>query len=87
MAKEAAEEGFTELAEMFSNIAEVEAVHEKRYRDFAKNLEEGHVFLKDGKVFWKCRNCGAIYECVEAPEICPVCKHKQAHFEIQAKNW
>ena len=87
MAKEAAEEGFKELAEMFSNIAKVEAVHEKRYRDFAKNLEEGHVFLKDGKVFWKCRNCGAIYEFAEAPKICPVCKHTQAHFEIQAKNW
>ena len=45
------------------------------------------VFLKDGKVFWKCRNCGAIFECKEAPQKCPVCDHRQAHFEIQAKNW
>lgn len=87
MAKEAEEEGFSELAEMFRNIAKVEAEHEKRYKDFAKNLEEGRVFLKDGKVFWKCRNCGAIFECSEAPQKCPVCNHPQAHFEIQAKNW
>ena len=87
MAKEAEEEGFRELAEMFRNIAKVEAEHEKRYKEFAKNLEEGHVFLKDGKVFWKCRNCGAIFECAEAPQKCPVCNHPQAHFEIRAKNW
>jgi rubrerythrin len=87
MAREAEEEGFGELAEMFRNIAKVEAEHEQRYRDFAKNLEEGRVFLKDGKVFWKCRNCGAIFECLEAPHKCPVCNHPQAHFEIRAKNW
>ena len=87
MAREAEEEGFGELAEMFRNIAKVEAEHEQRYRDFAKNLEEGRVFLKDGKVFWKCRNCGAIFECIEAPQKCPVCSHPQAHFEIRAKNW
>ena len=87
MAKEAEEEGFGELAEMFRNIARVEAEHEQRYREFAKNLREGRVFLKDGKVFWKCRNCGAIFECIEAPQKCPVCSHPQAHFEIRAKNW
>ena len=87
MAKEAEEEGFGELAEMFRNIARVEAEHEQRYREFAKNLREGRVFLKDGKVFWKCRNCGAIFECIEAPQKCPVCNHPQAHFEIRAKNW
>ncbi len=87
MAKEADEEGFSELAEMFRNIAKVEAEHEQRYRDFAQNIEEGHVFLKDGKVFWKCRNCGAVFECAEAPQKCPVCNHPQAHFEIRAKNW
>jgi rubrerythrin len=87
MAKEADEEGFKEIAEMFRNIAKVEAEHEQRYKDLAKNIEEGCVFLRDGKVFWKCRNCGAVYECKEAPKLCPVCKHPQAHFEIQAKNW
>lgn len=87
MAKEADEEGFAELAEMFRNIAKVEAEHEKRYKALAKNIEDGLVFLKDGKVFWKCRNCGAIFECKEAPQKCPVCNHPQAYFEIQAKNW
>ena len=87
MAKEAEEEGFGELAEMFRNIARVEAEHEQRYREFAKNLREGRVFLKDGKVFWKSRNCRAIFECIEAPQKCPVCSHPQAHFEIRAKNW
>lgn len=87
MAKEAAEEGFTELSTMFANIALVEAEHEKRYKALAENIEEGSVFLKEGKVFWKCRNCGAIFEFAEAPEKCPVCQHPQAYFEVQAKNW
>ena len=87
MAKEAKEEGFNELAEVFSGIAKVEAEHEARYNALAKNLKEGHVFMKDGKVFWKCRNCGAVFEFDKAPEKCPVCNHPQAYFEIQAKNW
>jgi len=87
MAKEAEEEGFTELAKMFGNIAAVEAEHEKRYKALVKNLEDGTVFLKNGKVFWKCRNCGAIFELDKAPEKCPVCEHPQAYFELQAKNW
>jgi rubrerythrin len=87
MAKEAEEEGFKELAAMFTAIAKIEAEHEARYNALAKNLKEGHIFMKDGKVFWKCRNCGAIFELSKAPEMCHVCKHPQAHFEIQAKNW
>ena len=84
---EAHEEGFEELATMFENIAKVEAVHEKRYRELAKNVEDGTVFAKGGKLFWKCRNCGAIFELDKAPDKCPVCNHPQAYFEIQAKNW
>lgn len=87
MAKEAREEGFNELAVMFENIAKVEAEHEKRYRALAKNIEEGTVFAKDGKLFWKCRNCGAIFELDKAPEKCPVCQHPQSYFEVQSKNW
>lgn len=87
MAMEAEEEGFTELALMFKNIAKVEAEHEARYKALLKNVEDGHVFLKDGKVFWKCRNCGAIFELNKAPEKCPVCLHPQSYFEVQAKNW
>jgi rubrerythrin len=87
MAKEAEEEGFTELADMFRRIGEVEAEHEQRYLALKKNIEDGTVFEKDGKVFWKCRNCGAIFELSKAPQVCPVCKHPQSFFEIQAKNW
>ncbi len=68
-------------------IAKVEAEHEKRYRELAKNVEDGTVFAKGGKLFWKCRNCGAVFELDKAPEKCPVCQHPQAYFEIQAKNW
>ena len=87
MAKEAREEGFNDLAVMFEGIAKVEAEHEKRYRELAKNVEDGTVFAKGGKLFWKCRNCGAVFELDKAPEKCPVCQHPQAYFEIQAKNW
>ena len=87
MAKEAREEGFVELAAMFENIAKVEAEHEKRYKDLAKNIEDGTVFAKGGKLFWKCRNCGAVFELDKAPDKCPVCNHPQSYFEVQAKNW
>lgn len=87
MAKEAREEGFVELAAMFENIANVEAEHEKRYKDLAKNIEDGTVFAKGGKLFWKCRNCGAVFELDKAPDKCPVCNHPQSYFEVQAKNW
>ena len=87
MAKEAREEGFEDLAVMFEGIGKVEAEHEKRYRALAKNIEDGTVFAKGGKLFWKCRNCGAVFELDKAPEKCPVCSHPQAYFEVQAKNW
>jgi len=87
MAKEAEEEGFKEIAAMFSNIAKVEAEHEVRYNALAKNLKEGRVFMKDGKVFWKCRNCGATFELSAAPGKCIVCQHPQSYFEVQANNW
>ena len=87
MAKDAREEGFEDLAVMFEGIAKVEAEHEKRYKALAKNIEHGTVFAKNGKLFWKCRNCGAVFELDKAPERCPVCQHPQAYFEVQAKNW
>ena len=71
MAKEAREEGFNDLAVMFEGIAKVEAEHEKRYRELAKNVEDGTVFAKGGKLFWKCRNCGAVFELDKAPREVP----------------
>jgi len=87
MAQEAREEGFDEIAAMFDIIAEVEAKHEKRYKKLMKNIEEGTVFKKNGKTYWKCRNCGYIHEGSEPPEICPVCQHPKAYFEVWAENY
>jgi rubrerythrin len=87
MAKQAREEGFEEIAVMFEGIARIEKEHEERYQKLLKNLEEGTVFKKDGKVYWKCRNCGHIHEGTEAPEKCPVCAHPRAYFELLSKNY
>ncbi len=87
MAKEARDEGFEEIAVMFEGIARIEKEHEERYQKLLKNLEDGTVFEKDGKVYWKCRNCGHIHEGTEAPEKCPVCAHPRAYFELLSKNY
>ncbi len=86
-ADEAAEEGFNEIAEVFRKIAEVEAHHEARYRALAQNIKDGKVFKKDTAIKWKCRNCGYVFEGTQAPEKCPACAHKKAHFEVLADNF
>ncbi len=87
MAKEAREEGFEDIAVMFEGIAKIEKDHEKRYRKLLENIEKDKVFKKDGKVFWKCSNCGLIHEGELAPEICPVCKHHRGFFEVVIENY
>jgi len=86
-AKTAREEGFPAVAAAFDAISIAEKQHGKRYRDLAKNLEEGHVFKRDGKVVWRCRNCGYLHEADEAPKTCPACLHPQSYFELLAENW
>jgi len=86
-AKTAREEGFNDIADMFEAIAVAEKQHEKRYLDLAKNIEDSKVFKKDEKVVWRCINCGYIHEGTEAPDLCPACAHKQAHFELLGENW
>ena len=86
-AKEAREEGFTEIADLFEAVGEIEKHHEARYLALLKNIEEGIVFKKDQVVMWKCRNCGYIHVAAEAPKVCPVCKHAQSFFELRATNW
>jgi rubrerythrin len=86
-AKIAAEEGFKEVAAAFTNIATVEKGHEQRYLALAANVENKKVFKKDKPVRWRCRNCGKIHEGLEAPEICPACKHPKAYFELMAENY
>ena len=80
-------EGFPAIAAMYRNIALAEKGHEERYLSFLKNIEEGTVFKKDGKVFWQCRNCGFIIEAEEAPKACPACLHPQSYFEVQKENF
>ncbi len=83
----AAQEGFPEIAAVFRNVAVAEKQHEKRYLGLLANIENGTVFKKDGKVWWRCRNCGYICEASAAPTLCPACAHPQAHFELLAENW
>ena len=86
-AKVAREEGFDELADVFEAIAVAEKQHEKRFNDLAANIEAGRVFKREAPVVWRCRNCGYLHEGIEAPQMCPACKHPQAHFEILGENW
>ncbi len=87
MAKDAEEEGFTELAAQFRGVAAIEKTHEERYRALLKNVETKSVFEKSGVTVWECRNCGHIVVGTKAPEICPVCKHPQAYFEVHKENY
>lgn len=87
MAKVAREEGFDEIARMFEGIAKVEKSHEERYKKLLENVQTGKTFAREGKARWHCRNCGFIYEGTKALDLCPVCKHPQAHFEVLAENY
>ena len=87
MAKDAEEEGFTELAAQFRGVAAIEKAHEERYRALLKNVETTAVFEKSGVTIWECRNCGHIVVGTKAPEVCPVCKHPQAYFEVRKENY
>ena len=86
-AKVAREEGFDEVAAAFDAISIAEKQHGKRYQELADNLESGKVFKRNGKVVWRCRNCGYLHEAEEAPELCPACLHPRAHFELLGENW
>lgn len=86
-AKTAEEEGFPELAEKFRGVAAIEKRHEERYRALLHNVETAEVFKRSEVKVWECRNCGHIVVGTEAPEICPVCAHPQAYFELHKENF
>ena len=86
-ARIAEEEGFREVATAFKMIARVEKAHEERYRKLYDNLDAGKVFERDGKIVWKCRNCGYLHEGTKAPKMCPACLHPQSYFEIKETNY
>ncbi len=86
-AKEAREEGFTDIAALFDGVAAIEKHHEERYRKLLANIESGEVWERVGENRWQCRNCGHIYVGKTAPEVCPVCNHPRAYFQIEGENY
>ena len=86
-AKEAHEEGFEDIAFLFEKVGAIEKEHEERYRKLLANVEGNLVFSRDGDCIWQCSNCGHIVVGKQAPEVCPVCAHPQAYFEIKAENY
>ena len=86
-AKEAREEGFDHIANLFEGVAAIEKEHEERYRKLLANVENGLVFSKEGDTIWQCSNCGHIVIGKKAPEVCPVCAHPQAYFQVKAENY
>ncbi len=86
-AKEAREEGFEDIAQLFEGVGAIEKEHEERYRKLLANVQGGLVFSKDGDMIWQCRNCGHIVVGKQAPEVCPVCAHPQAYFQVKAENY
>jgi len=83
----AEEEGFLKIADAFRMIAKVEAEHERRFLKLLQNLSEDKVFMKDGKVWWKCLNCGYVYESEEALDLCPACLHPQSYMQVREDNY
>lgn len=86
-AQVAKEEGFDRISYLFSEVAKIEKEHEERFLALKENIKAGKVFSKDGKVAWICKNCGHIHFGDKAPEMCPVCAHPQAFFEVKLVNY
>lgn len=86
-AKTAKEEGFDRIAYLFESVAKIEKEHEERYKKLLENVKDGKVFEAGEVKIWKCRNCGHIVVGTKAPEVCPVCNHPKAFFEIKAENY
>ena len=86
-AKEAKEEGFTEIAFLFEKVAEIEKAHEERYRKLYENIVNNNVFDKDDEEVWECANCGYIHKGKKSPDVCPVCNHPQAYFFVKSNNY
>ena len=87
MAAEAKEEGFTQIAALFTMVAAIEKEHEERYKALAANIEAGKVYARETEQVWQCRNCGYVYIGTHAPVKCPVCAHPQAYFELRSQNY
>ncbi|MBQ9597393.1 MAG: rubrerythrin family protein [Bacteroidales bacterium] len=87
MAAEAREEGFDEIADKFEMVGAIEREHEARYRKLLANIQGGIVFSRDGDAIWQCSNCGHVVIGPKAPDVCPVCDHPQAYFQLKSENY
>lgn len=87
MAREALAEGFEDIAKLFEGVAAIEKVHEEKYLKLLNNIEGKAVFSRDGDAVWQCRNCGHVHIGKQAPDVCPVCNHPQAYFELKSENY
>ena len=83
----AKKEGFTQIAALFEMVGKIEKEHEERYRKLLQNIKDGIVFSREGDTIWQCSNCGHIVIGKKAPEVCPVCAHAKAYFQIKAENY
>ena len=83
----AKQEGFSRIAAIFTEIAEVEEQHEARYLRLLDNVKNGKVFERDTVVKWRCRNCGYVHEGKSAPKVCPACQHPQSYYELKPENY
>ena len=86
-AKDAEEEGYSDIARMFRGVLKIEKEHEERYLKLLKNIENNNVFEKDESTVWVCRNCGHVHVGKKAPEVCPVCNHPKSYFEVKNTNY
>jgi rubrerythrin len=86
-AEEAKQEGYNEIAALFTLVSKIEKEHHDRFEKLAENIKQGIVFRRDGVKMWLCRNCGNIHVAETAPMVCPVCKKTQSYFEIKAENY
>ena len=86
-ASKAKKDGFVQISKLFEETANNEKEHEERYRKLLANIEGGLVFSREGDMIWECSNCGHIHIGKEAPEVCPVCAHPKAHFQLKANNY
>ena len=86
-AKVAHEEGFHDIATLFEGVAAIEKEHEERYRKLLSNVKGKLVFSKEGDAVWQCSNCGHIVVGKNAPDVCPICAHPQAYFQVRAENY
>ncbi|MDD4366855.1 MAG: ferritin family protein [Eubacteriales bacterium] len=87
MAETARQEGFDEIADQMEGVAAIEKEHEERYRKLAENVKAGKVFEKEEEVLWQCANCGHQFKSRKAPDICPVCLHSKAYFQVKPENF